>query len=577
MKVAEALRILQAAPKDAPEFAVMLACGFTPLHLQNFLGAHLQKTLDRRRVRIETGLFGDVAGSLEAARQNPLEAVAIALEWPDVDSRLGYRQLGGWRPGDIRDIAANAALSLERIRSAMERIPAAVKIVLSLPTLPLPPAFHTHTWQAGSTDLELRAALAGFARCVSLRANVYVLNEARLAEVSPAGARFDLKSELLTGLPYTIFHADALSAAMAGAMVPEPPKKGLITDLDDTLWSGIVGEAGPESVTWDLASHTQLHGLYQQLLRGLAGQGVLVGVASKNDRTVVEKVFARPDILLPPANVFPIEAHWEPKSGSVERILRAWNIGADSVVFIDDSPMELAEVKAAHPGIECIQFPKGDYPGGYKLLHRLRDLFGKSRTTEEDAIRLESLRQGEVFQSAAEQADGEAYEKFLAGAEATTVLEFASAEDARALELVNKTNQFNLNGVRFTEVEWRRQLEAPGAFLMVAGYLDKFGPLGKIAVLSGRLEGSTLEIGTWVMSCRAFARRIEYRCLDHLFRRFPAGQIRFSFRATPKNGPLRTFLAEMLGAEPAEPVTLARERFFEKLPKLYDQVKESNG
>src|SRR5262249_23709412 len=191
-----------------------------------------------------------------------------------------------------------------------------------------------------------------------------------------------------------------------------------------------------------------------------------------------------------------------------------WNVGADGVVFVDDSPMELAEVKAAHPEIECIQFPRGNYAACYQLLHRLSDLFGKSALSEEDAIRLDSLRQGAQFQEAAEAGGGQVPEEFLAQVGATLSLDFRDADDPRTLELVSKTNQFNLNGMRFTDPEWRKQLDAPGAFLLVAGYQDKFGPLGKIAVLQGRLEGRVLQVGTWVMSCRAFGRRIEHRCLE---------------------------------------------------------------
>ncbi len=100
--------------------------------------------------------------------------------------------------------------------------------------------------------------------------------------------------------------------------------------------------------------------------------------------------------------IFPVEIHWEPKSGSVARILKAWNIGADSVVFVDDSPMELAEVQAAHPDVECLLFPKSDYQAGFAFLQKLRDLFGKPRLSEEDSFRLESIRQGQQFQEAAE-------------------------------------------------------------------------------------------------------------------------------------------------------------------------------
>ena len=170
--------------------------------------------------------------------------------------------------------------------------------------------------------------------------------------------RLDLKSDLAAGLPYSLAHADALAAALAQLLARETPKKGLITDLDDTLWNGIVGEVGPQGVNWDLASHQQIHGLYQKLLASFSEEGVLVAIASKNDPRVVEEALDREDMILKRRHVFPSEVHWKAKSGSVERILRTWNVGADSVVFVDDSPMELAEVAAAHPGIECILFPK---------------------------------------------------------------------------------------------------------------------------------------------------------------------------------------------------------------------------
>jgi len=114
------------------------------------------------------------------------------------------------------------------------------------------------------------------------------------------------------------------------------------------------------------------------LLRALAATGVLVGVASKNDSAVVERAFGRRDLLLPKESVFPIEAHWDAKSTSAGRILKAWNIAADSVVFVDDSPMELAEVKAAWPQMECLQFPGKD-PASVEDFSSCVILFGKSR------------------------------------------------------------------------------------------------------------------------------------------------------------------------------------------------------
>src|SRR5207245_3107205 len=99
--------------------------------------------------------------------------------------------------------------------------------------------------------------------------------------------------------------------------------------------------------------------------------------AIKNDRSLVEKAFQRKDLILSRDAIFPMEVHWGPKSESVARILKIWNVAVDAVVFIDDSPTELAEVKLSHPDVECILFPRRDCGAIYELLERLRNFFGK--------------------------------------------------------------------------------------------------------------------------------------------------------------------------------------------------------
>jgi FkbH-like protein len=336
-----------------------------------------------------------------------------------------------------------------------------------------------------------------------------VLNDQGLNERSGLDQRYDLRADLHAGFPYTLKHADALGEALAALIVSPQPKKGLITDLDDTLWLGLVGEEGHDGVAWDLASHAQLHGLYQQMLDALADHGVLIAIASKNAPEVVERALARPDLIVTREKIYPVEVHWDAKSGSVERILKTWNIGADSVVFVDDNRMELEEVRAAFPQMECIVFPKSDYVAGLTMLNRLRDLFGKPRLAEEDAYRLQTIKQNRHLVESTR--NGDLAEHFLASAEASIDLEFdPSAADRRIVELVNKTNQFNLNGIRYTEAEWQQSLQNPDCFVAVVSYKYKFGPLGKIAVLLGQRTGERIRIDTWVMSCRAFSRRIEY-------------------------------------------------------------------
>jgi len=571
--ITEALKITQSAPHDARPFMVMLACGFTPLHLQTFLAAHLQQALPERKVTIATGLYGDLAGTLESIASAPLpDGIVIALEWADLDARLDYRSAGSWGLAAAADIEASARAMLNRISAALARIPAGPRIAIAPPMIPLPPLFHAQGWQVSRYELALRAEVLLFAAKVAQDERVAVINMQRVAEDSPAGARFDFKSDLYTGFPYTIEHADRLASQLATAIAPAAPKKGIISDLDDTLWNGIVGEVGPDAVTWDLASHSQLHGLYQKLLASLAESGTLIAVASKNDPAVVQKAFERGDLLLKPHHIFPIEVHWNAKSGSVGRILETWNIGADSVIFVDDSPMELAEVAAAHPGIECVLFPKDDYSACLKMMRHLRDRCGKGRVSQDDAVRLGSIRKSAEFREHA--AGGAAPESFLETLGAVVTFDFAAGEQPRVLELMNKTNQFNLNGRRYTEADWRKSLASPDAVCVAVSYEDKFGPLGTIAVALGQVRNGCLELEAWVMSCRAFARRIEHQTLRILFEAAGVGDIEFDFAATAKNAPLREFFAGILGREPDSQFTLTRAQFQAKCPALYHQVRE---
>jgi FkbH-like protein len=308
---------------------------------------------------------------------------------------------------------------------------------------------------------------------------------------------------------------------------PPTPLKGIITDLDDTLWHGLVGEVGPDGVSWDLDHGSQVHGLYQQVLRSLVETGVLVAVASKNDPADVQAALSRPDIVMSADQFFPVEVGWGLKSEAVERILRVWNIAADSVVFVDDSPMELAEVRAGFPAIRCVRFPSRDAAGVLELIGQIRDWFGKETVTAEDLLRLDSLRRAAPYRAALDSGDdGHSLDEFLAQAEAEITVDFCKESgDPRAIELINKTNQFNLNGVRIDETSWRHTLSKPDTFLAIVSYTDKFGALGKISVVCGCRSGRTLVVDNWVLSCRAFSRRIEHRTLDVLFEQFDVDSI----------------------------------------------------
>ncbi len=575
MKLAEALTLAEAgSPGATTPLRLELACGFTPLHLLTFLEAHLRQAFPQHTPQVATGRFGDLAGNLERARRAPGDAAICLIEWSDLDPRLGIRALGGWSPRLLEDIGSHAREQGQRLAGLVEAVAATRPVAAALPTLPLPPLAFAPGWQTSAFEAGLRQIVAELGARLAATPGVRLLSAQRLDQISPQAARFDVRSELAAGFPYSLAHADALAGLLARALRNPSPKKGLITDLDDTLWSGILGDVGVAAVAWDLEHHAQPHGLYQQLLASLAEAGVLVAVASKNDAALVEEAFRTRNLLLPQQQVFPIEANWGPKSQSVGRILQAWNIAADAVVFVDDSPLELAEVQAAHPEIECRLFPRKDGAGVYSLLQELRDLFGKQALSAEDGLRLNSLRAAHTAAAAAG-GGGPTSDDFLRDAAGVLGLRIANdARDTRAFELINKTNQFNLNGERVTEAAWQRYLAEPDVFLAVGAYRDKFGALGKIAVVAGRRRKKKLLIEHWVMSCRAFSRRIEHATLRHLLEQSGAAELEFAFAPTPRNGPLREFFAEWLPEAPSGRFAAPASQFAEKCPPLYLEVQD---
>ena len=583
MKLAEALKIVQSVSPQAPPLQVALLCGFSPLHLETFLRAELCKLFPGRSPQVRTGLYDDLIGNLERAAD--VSAAVVVIEWADLDPRLGLRRAGGWDSSQLQDILHEASRSCELIERNVATVARDFPVVVCLPTLPLPPVAFTPLARASEFALELRSRLALLAASLSHIPGARIADPQRLDALSPS-RRLDVNSDLSVGFPYTLPHASALAHVLAELVLTRQPKKGLITDLDDTLWRGILGELGVQGISWDLDNHSQIHALYQQLLHSFAASGTLIAVASKNDQSLVEEAFAVREPILRASDVFPFEVHWSAKSESVTRILAAWNISADDVVCVDDSPMDLAEIKATHPGVECLLFPRDNPQAAYELLERLRDLFGKDQISEEDGLRAASLRANTELQHERETSSSGVAGDFVRHIDGKLTLGLQKLPlDSRSLELVNKTNQFNLNGRRFEEAEWKNWLSAPDTVLLTASYRDKYGPLGKIVVIAGDLlrasnsngassSRRTLCIRTWVMSCRAFSRLIEYECLRWLFTVVDVEELEFDFLPTARNTPMQNFLQQVLNA-PAEPhCRVSRAQFMENCPSSGHSIEE---
>jgi len=541
--------------------------------------AHCVQRFPNEAIEVKTGLYGDLEGTLSLAAKSQADAAVVVIEWSDLDPRLGFRGSGGWALSLQADILATCQGRFTRLLRGLESLGGKMPVALVPPTLLPTPWGHTASWHCSLNELELQKYTTAFLADAARISGVSIIHPAHLARVSPEAGRADTTMELRAGFPYTIGHASAVADQAIRLLYPPSPKKGLITDLDETLWSGILGEAGASNVSWSLGDHAQIHGLYQHMLRHLSEMGVLIGVASKNEQAVVEQALLREDLFAPAQALFPVCANWGPKSASVAEILRVWNIGPESVVFVDDSPMELDEVKAAFPAMTCLLFPTKRAAKCVELLDELRSLFGKGTVQREDALRGASIRANAAMQtSAVGSADG----AFVRGLEGCVTFDCRKdPSNQRIPELINKTNQFNLNGVRTSTGEWLKQIQDENSLVVGVSYDDKFGPLGTIGALAGRRVKNELEVTSWVLSCRAFSRRIEDHMLDHVFQHHGISTVRLNFRRTERNEPLRRYLAGLgleLELEPGAgaDVLLSPEQFYNQIGELPHRVRLQN-
>src|SRR5262249_17813308 len=163
---------------------------------------------------------------------------------------------------DLADIDDAVEFNLGRLAEALAATAEAVSpLIVSLPTLPLPPLFPQRPDQSGSPELQIRARLATLAASVAGNDRIRIASAPLPDWLSPLSAGRDLRAELSAGFPYSLDHACALATVASALIFPAAPKKGLITDLDGTLWSGIVGEVGADNVSWSLDDHCHRHAL----------------------------------------------------------------------------------------------------------------------------------------------------------------------------------------------------------------------------------------------------------------------------------------------------------------------------
>lgn len=351
---------------------------------------------------------------------------------------------------------------------------------------------------------------------------------------------FSLGGYLLSGCPIAGNRMGDLGERIIGSVLtPRPePCKVLVTDFDNTLWNGVLAEEGLEGIHFSPEGVGYRHFLFQTLLSRLRREGVLLAAVSRNDPDVALAPLRGKRMVLSEDDFVCVLASYHPKSAQVREIAQRLNLGLDSFVFVDDNPVELAEVSSQLPQVHCLQFPSRD-DGLPALFSRVSRFFAKSTVTPEDRDRTELYRR-RLAGIAPSDLQGADLTAFLGGLRMKlTIHDRTQGDRTRAVQLINKTNQFNLNGRRVADEEIGEAIRA-GARLYGASLEDRTGAHGEIMSCLVMPDGT---IECWVLSCRVFQRRAEYAFLSWLAGTGnPPKALRFC--PTQRNLPFQQFLKD---------------------------------
>ena len=317
-------------------------------------------------------------------------------------------------------------------------------------------------------------------------------------------------------------------------------KKCLILDLDNTLWGGVLGEEGIRGIQVDGDYPGKAYHLWQEGIKELGREGVILAICSKNNHADVEALFAAREMPLKLEDFACMRIDWNDKAANICAIAQDLNIGLDSMVFVDDNPTERELIRQQFPMVAVPEWPSQPYelPAFYQQL--VREYFAVYTLTEEDKKKTEQYRQNASRAQA--QAQFTNMEDFLRSLEMElTIAEATDVTIPRIAQMTQKTNQFNLTTKRYTEDDIRAML-ADGAKIWTLAVRDKFGDNGITGLMIVTRLG---EVDTLLMSCRVLGKGIEEAFVKTVLSRLEMDAVRAKYIPTEKNVQVADFYEKL--------------------------------
>lgn len=502
----------------------------------------------RPDVTVSVAPFDQVVGTLTGEVGSA--DLAVVFSQPDRVSSEFAKALQ-FEPFDRERVVEEFGAFADLLVRAASKVPAVAAFTWSTPFWSV--ANSLGSWQGGYDVSRLLAkANLKLAAAAEATRNLVVLDQAACLA---GGAGFDPKLWAMGKVIYSRPALEAFARQIRSLIdsLRGRSRKLILLDLDNTLWGGIVGDEGWQNLNLggiDPIGESYL--LFQRQLKALRRRGILLGLVSKNDEAVaLEAIRSHPEMVLKLDDFVGWRINWRDKAANIAELVAELNLGLQSVVFIDDNPAERDRVRQALPEVLVPDWPVD--PAMYPLALKELGCFETLQLSDEDRQRT-AMYQQERQRTQSLTAVGSRQDWLCSLGMKVRIHRLEPANLARAAQLLNKTNQFNLSTRRLSEAQLADWAAQPEQEMLVFDAEDRFGGYGLVGLLGLCVQPAdrSLRIADWVVSCRVLGRGLEETMLaaaGRLACKRGCGRIVATYLPTAKNRPILAFLEGLAGVE----------------------------
>lgn len=375
---------------------------------------------------------------------------------------------------------------------------------------------------------------------LSEHSNIFITTSGEIDEKYPVGDYYDEQRDQLGHIPYKREYFTALATSVFRKVLASKrkPYKVIVLDCDNTLWDGVCGEVGPQGINL-----SEPYKKLQLFMLQQVKSGKILCLCSKNVQEDVDSVFSkRPDMIIKEKDIVSSKVNWQPKSQNIKKLSEELNLGLDSFIFVDDNPVECAEVRANCPEVLTLNLPRRPEEISSFLEHSWP--FDFLKTTNEDQQRTKLYKDN--IKRSSYRNYSSSLKEFIDGLNLDINIKNAEPEEiSRVSQLTYRTNQFNFTTIRRSEEEIKKLLKTEEFTCKVCRVKDRFGDYGLVGAMLYQTLPDRIVLDSFMLSCRVLGRGVEHELLKSVGEAAVAKgieSIQINFQKSDKNQPALNFL-----------------------------------